>query len=153
VPRKSNLDKKAREFVKMDKKDIGSNYLKNLRFLNRELRHEAELTPTQFTFLMYVYDYDFFTAHALSEHLSEPIKDIRDLFIYPLVRKGYLFKKFDRLTVPKTPEGEMFSKYEDRYKYRVRYAMSQKGRLFVQRIYRKLEGREPIYLDDRSTNS
>lgn len=149
VPRKTNLDKKAREFVKMPKEKIGSNYLKNLKFIVRENRYDKEVTYSQLLFLLFVYDYDFFTADIVAQHMSENRKAVRDEIIYPLVRSGHLFKKFDRLTVPKTPEGEMFTKYEDRYAYKVRYAISQKGRLYVQRIYRKMEGKETIYLDER----
>ena len=32
--------------------------------------------------------------------------------------------------------------------YAARYALSQKGRLLVQKIYRKLEGREAINADE-----
>ena len=34
--------------------------------------------------------------------------------------------------------------------YKARYALTQQGRLLVQRLYRKLEGDEAIYLDAES---
>ena len=59
-------------------------------------------------------------------------------FIYPLVKKGYLYKHFDKLTPSNTYEDHLFRE-ETKFNYRVRYALTQKARLMVQKIYRDLE--------------
>ena len=59
----------------------------------------------------------------------------------PLMKMGYIYKYYDKLT-PNNYEEAMFD--ESKMRYRVRYALSQKGRILVQRYYRKLEGEEQI---------
>ena len=59
-------------------------------------------------------------------------------FIYTLVNKGYLYKHFDKLTPSETFEDHLF-RDETKFNYRVRYALTQKARLLVQRVYRDLE--------------
>ena len=74
-----------------------------------------------------------------SENLVMNRNNTQNRFIYPLVNKGYLYKHFDKLTPSQTFEDHLFRE-ETKYNYRVRYALTQKGRLLVQRVYREFEG-------------
>jgi len=58
--------------------------------------------------------------------------------IYPLMRRGFLYKHFDKLTPSAELEDHLFRE-ETKYNYRVRYALTQKGRLLVQRFYHSLD--------------
>ena len=51
----------------------------------------------------------------------------------------YIIKHFDKLTPSDTYEDHLF-RDETKYNYRVRYGLTQKARLLVQRFYRELEG-------------
>ena len=59
-------------------------------------------------------------------------------YVYPLVKEGILYKHFDRMTPSDTREDHLFRE-ETKYNYRVRYALTQRGRLIVQRLYKSLE--------------
>ena len=54
------------------------------------------------------------------------------------IKKGYLYKHFDKLTPSNTFEDHLF-RDETKFNYRVRYALTQKARLLVQRVYREFE--------------
>ena len=75
-------------------------------------------------------------AHALLNVQLLPYMDMQ--LVYPLVKEGYLYKHFDKLTPSQSMEDHLFRE-ETKMNYRVRYALSQKGRLLVQAFYRKLE--------------
>ena len=66
-----------------------------------------------------------------------------DRIIYPLLKKEYIYKHFDKLT-PTNSVQDYFFREETKFNYRVRYALSQKGRLMVARINRKMRGEEPF---------
>ena len=66
-------------------------------------------------------------------------KKIADRIVYPLLKIGYVYKHFDKLTPSNTYEDHLF-RDETKFNYRVRYALTQKARLLVQRVYRELEG-------------
>ena len=55
------------------------------------------------------------------------------------MNEGYIYKHFDKLTPSETYEDHLF-RDETKFNYRVRYALTQKARNMVQRVYRNLEG-------------
>ena len=63
--------------------------------------------------------------------------NLADRLIYPMLKQGYLYKHFDKLTPSQTMEDHLFRE-ETKFNYRVRYALSQKGRMAVQRFYNSL---------------
>jgi hypothetical protein len=50
-----------------------------------------------------------------------------------------IYKHFDKLTPSDSREDHLF-RDETKFNYRVRYALTQRGRIIVQQIYRNLEG-------------
>lgn len=89
-------------------------------------------------FLLWSYDLQFFTIDYASKQLNMNKDNTANRFIYPLVNKEYLYKHFDKLTPSQTFEDHLFRE-ETKMNYRVRYALTQKGRLLVQKVYRDLE--------------
>jgi len=138
---KSKVPKKVlfREFSMQDSKYILRNYLKNLKTVKRKVRNEYDISFSMVEFLMWGYDLQFFTIKHASKGIGVTEKNTANRFIYPLVNKGYLYKHFDKLTPSQTYEAHLF-RDETKMNYRVRYALTQKARLLVQRIYRDLEG-------------
>jgi len=127
-----------REVSKMPDKYVKNNHLKNIRSATNDfLESNPELTKSYLYLLLFVYDLEFFTISWLAENYGMNKSNLADRMIYPLVASGYLYKHFDKLTPSQTLEDHLF-RDETKYNYRVRYALSQKGRLAVQRFYNTL---------------
>jgi hypothetical protein len=127
-----------REFSKLPEKYVKHNYLKNLRGATNEfLDSNQDLTKSYLHLLLFLYDLEFFTIDYVASEYGMNRKNLADRMIYPLVLSGYLYKHFDKLTPSQTLEDHLFRE-ETKMNYRVRYAMSQKGRLAVQRFYNSL---------------
>ena len=58
--------------------------------------------------------------------------------IYPMVKQDLIYKHFDKLTPSRELEDHMFRE-ETKFNYRVRYALTQRARLLVQRFYNALD--------------
>jgi|TARA_R100000329_G_scaffold42603_1_gene39608 hypothetical protein len=140
MPR-SKVPKKRlfREFSPQDKKYILRNYLKNIKSVKRKVNKEYDISFSMVEFLLWGYDLQFFTIRYAAKGLGMNEHNTANRFIYPLVNKGYLYKHFDKLTPSQTFEDHLFRE-ETKMNYRVRYALTQKARLLVQRIYKELEG-------------
>ena len=127
-----------REFSKLPDKYIKNNFLKNLRSATNEfLDSNQDLTKSYLHLMLFLYDLEFFTIDYVASEYGMNRKNLADRMIYPLVIAGYLYKHFDKLTPSNTLEDHLF-RDETKYNYRVRYALSQKGRLAVQRFYNAL---------------
>tara|TARA_R100001463_G_scaffold92574_3_gene147325 strand:- start:1770 stop:2192 length:423 start_codon:yes stop_codon:yes gene_type:complete len=140
MPR-SKVPKKRlfREFSLQDKKYIRRNYLKKLKVIKRSINKEYDISFSMVEFLLWGYDLQFFTIDFASKDMGMNRNNTQNRFIYPLVNAGYLYKHFNKLTPSSTFEDHLFRE-ETKYNYRVRYALTQKARLLVQRVYRELEG-------------
>jgi|TARA_R100000030_G_scaffold100948_1_gene95426 hypothetical protein len=127
-----------RDFAKQDKKYIRRNNLKRLKQLRQRVQSEWEISFSDLEFLLWAYDLQFFTIDYAAQDLNTNKTNLSNRVIYPLQRKKYLYKHFDKLTPSDTYEDHLF-RDETKYNYRVRYALTQKARLLVQRFYRELE--------------
>ena len=137
---KSSVRRKRmfRDFSKLPDRYVKHNYLKNLRNATNDfLESNPDLSKSYLHLMLFVYDLEFFTISWVAEEYGMNKKNLADRMIYPLVISGYLYKHFDRLTPSQTLEDHLF-RDETKYNYRVRYALSQKGRLAVQRFYNSL---------------
>tara|TARA_R100001509_G_scaffold17744_1_gene8917 strand:- start:114 stop:539 length:426 start_codon:yes stop_codon:yes gene_type:complete len=137
---KSEVSKKKlfRESSRLNQRYVNRNYLKHLR---RELVREKEkgiLFQTEIYFLLWAYDLEFWTLQYAAEDFGYSPKKIGERIVYPLMQEGYIYKHFDKLTPSDTYEGHLFRE-ETKFNYRVRYALTQKARMFIQAFYRRLE--------------
>ena len=81
---------------------------------------------------------EFFTIWYAADEYGMYKDNLADRLIYPMLKEGVpLYKHFDKLTPSQTMEDHLF-RDETKYNYRVRYALSQKGRMAVQRFYNAL---------------
>jgi len=127
-----------RDFALQDKKYILRNYLKRLKQVKRNINISTELSFSEVEFLLWGYDLQFFTIDFASTDMEMNKNNTKNRFIYPLANKGYIYKHFDKLTPSNTYEDHLF-RDETKFNYRVRYALTQKARLLVQRVYRELD--------------
>ena len=141
-----NPKKKYREFSVIDKKFIKANNLKNIGIALKDIVENYDVSKSEFLFMLQVYDLEFFTIKHASKISGREEMKLRVRTISPLFKKEYLYKHFNRLTGP-PPDSEMETlvfRQENKYSYRVRYALTQKARLLIARFYRKVEGEEQI---------
>tara|TARA_R110000796_G_scaffold219245_1_gene335270 strand:- start:477 stop:893 length:417 start_codon:yes stop_codon:yes gene_type:complete len=126
-----------RDFSKLPTRFVKNNHLKNLKNALEEFTSNGEITKSYLYFMLFVYDLEFFTISWVADEYGMNKKNLADRMIYPLVSMGYLYKHFDKLTPSQTLEDHLF-RDETKFNYRVRYALSQKGRMAVQRFYSSL---------------
>ena len=126
-----------RDFALQDSKYIKRNYLKNFKRAKRLMVESSGLRFSHIEFLLWAYDLQFFTIDYASTALEMNKTNLSNRVICPLVKKGYIYKHFDKLTPSDTYEDHLF-RDETKYNYRVRYAITQKARLLVQRFYSML---------------
>ncbi len=141
--RKGANSRRMREYAILPARMISRNYLKYLRHVKVDVCGAYGLTPGQFDFLMFIYDLEFFTLMYCRAHFA-PISDnkIRLLYNKPLQNSGLVEIYASRGSIDSGVR-QLFGIAKNEG-YAVRYCLSQKGRLLVQKIYRKLEGREAI---------
>ena len=139
MPKSSVSRKKMfREFSKLNQRYIKTNYLKYLRGTFSRFCTNKDIFEKELHFMLWAYDLEFFTIKHASKDYGATEKKIGDRYIYPLMKEGYVYKHFDKLTPSKTREDHLF-RSETKFNYRVRYALTQKARLLVQAFYRELE--------------
>ena len=126
-----------RDVSKLRKKDISRNDLKNIRSTLLEFQSKYDLFQKEMYFMLWAYDLEFFTLDYASTEYGMNKQHVADRIVYPLMREGYIHKYFDKLTPSQTFEDHLF-RDETKFNYRVRYALTQKARLMVQRFYRSL---------------
>lgn len=127
-----------REVSKLPEKYVGHNYLKNIRSATYAfLDNNPDITRAKLNFMLFVYDLEFFTIYWAADNYGMSAKNISERFIYPMVNNEYMYKHFDKLTPSQNEDDHLF-RDETKFNYRVRYALSQKGRLAVQRFYNGL---------------
>lgn len=125
-----------REFSLKKKDAIGDNRLKHLRSQLHRFQSDYEIFQKEMMFMLWAYDLEFWTLDYASEQYQYSRPKLAIKIVYPLMKEGYIHKYFDKLT-PHHEEVQMFHT-EDKYSYRVRYALTQKARLMVQRFYNSL---------------
>ena len=137
---KSVVSKKKlfREFSRLNQRYVKNNYLKGLRTTMISFCDSKDIFEREMLFMLWSYDLEFFTLRYAAKDYEYSEKKLAERLVYPLVKEGYLYKHFDKLTPSETMADHLF-RDETKYNYRVRYALSQKGRLLVQAFYRKLE--------------
>ena len=137
----------VREFRKEDRTKIGKNYLKYLRMAMKDIIKNEGLLRMDIELMLFIYDLEFFSAKYAAEQLGyKNSNDFRKDYIERLIHRG--------LVIPYIHHGNISNEDRQRFgistkeKYRTRYAITQKARLIIQRLYNKLEGKIPIFLND-----
>jgi len=102
-----------------------------------ETEQTNDIYRKELLFLLWAYDLEFFTIDYASKEYEFRKNHLADRIIYPLVNAGWLYKHFDKMTPSNKMEDYIFRE-ETKFNYRVRYALTQKARLMVQRFYNSL---------------
>lgn len=126
-----------RDFSFMKKSYLSKNHLKNLHSVRLSFCDEYDISWSHLEFLLWTYDLEFFTISYASKEYGMNHDNLANRTIYPLLKAELLYKHFDKLTPSQELDDHLFRE-ENKYNYRVRYALTQKGRLLVQRFYQRL---------------
>ena len=143
--------KKFREFSKIDKRYIQENHLKNLHYMYLDAYENYGLGKAPLDFMLFIYDLEFWTIDYVAGAMNKSRNKLQQRIVYPLLKEEWIYKHFDKLTPSQNMEDHFFRE-ETKYNYRVRYALSQKGRLMVARMYRKMRGEEPFNYEPYERN-
>lgn len=127
-----------RESSKMKPYFLNKNYLKRLNQVRKQFHSTTDLSPSELDFLLWAYDLEFFTIEFAAKDYDMNKGNVGARLIFPLMNSGYIYKHFDKLTSSKMYIDQIF-RGETKFNYRVRYAITQKARLAVQRFYTMLE--------------
>ena len=130
-----------REFSKLNQRYVKNNHLKYLRKSVNDFCLKNDIFEKELMFMLWAYDLEFWTLSYAAKDYGYSPKKIGERIVYELVNGGYVYKYFDKLTPSDTYEDHLF-RDETKFNYRVRYALTQKGRLLVQRFYKELEPQE-----------
>ena len=131
-----------RDFAKLPRKRYKYDGQKNVYNTLRFYKQKHDLTQFQILAMVFCYDLEFFTIDYLTKELDLNRQFCARMIVYPLVNEGYMYKHFDKLTPSDTAEDHLF-RSETKYNYRVRYALSQRGRIVVTDFYRSASGSLP----------
>lgn len=136
--RKGTKKRLFREFSPLDQRYVKRNYLKNIRRTLKNFCKSKDIFEKELMFMLWGYDLEFFTIKHAANDMDVSTRVIAEKTLYPLMKEGYVYKHFDKMTPSQTREDHLFRE-ETKYNYRVRYALTQKARLLVQAFYRELE--------------
>lgn len=137
---KSVVSKKKlfREFSRLNQRYVKKNYLKDLRNVTKDFCRNKDIFERELMFMLWAYDLEFWTIRYAAEEYDYSEKKLAQRIIYELVKQGYVYKHFDKLTPSDKMEDHLFRE-ETKYNFRVRYGITQKARLLVQAFYREIE--------------
>ncbi len=143
MPKSKNSKKKIfREFSKLNQIYVKRNYLKNLRNVMADTKEGSGVSTAFIYFMLWAYDLEFFTMKYVADEYGYQENKVGQRLVYPLQREGYIYKYFNRFD-KNTYDYQMFKERGmSRMQHRTRYCLTQKGRLFVQRVYRAMEQEE-----------
>jgi len=136
---RTHKKKKNREFLMLNDKYVKSNYIKWLDLAVKHITKVTDLTQAELYFLLFAYDYEWFTKSKIAEDYGRSEKKLYENILLPLRKKGYLENYYNHgktsadieqsLGITHTPD---------------KIGMAHKGRHAVQRFYRMLDGSEDI---------
>lgn len=118
----------------LDPRYVKKNYLKDLRSSRLMFCENNDVSFSHLEFLLWAYEKEFWTIAFAASEYGVNKNGLANRFIYPMMRQGLIYKHFDKLTTSGNPEDQMF-RDETKFNYRVRYGITQKARLLVQRFY------------------
>ena len=129
--------KMFRDFSKRSKSRVSQNHLKDLKVVKQHIQKDADVSFSDVEFMLWANDLEFFTIDYGAGELNFNKDNLANRHIYPLTKLGYLYKHFPKLSPSQTMEDHIF-RDETKWGYRTRYALTQKGRNMVKKVYKML---------------
>ena len=107
---KSTVSKKRlfREFSPLNQRYVKKNHLKNLRNTTLQFCKARDIFESELHFMLWAYDLEFWTLRYASSKYDYNKKKLAERLVYPMMREGYIYKHFDKLTPSQTREDHLF---------------------------------------------
>jgi len=134
--------RRRRDFSKLNNRYVSKNYLKKWALVIRDVKKNYDLQQTEIEFLLFVYDYEFFTVSHAATVLKRSRTKLYERTVLPLKQRGWI----ETIYHGKDVDQYVNQLFHERSNHEHRLGLTQKARMMVQRVYRKLEGAEPINL-------
>lgn len=132
-------ERMRREFSVLHQSLISKNYLKNLCLILDEFQKKYGIRRVDMEFMLFAYEYEFFTVTFIAKKLGRSRNKLYERTILKLKQEGYL----EIVHSAKDVDGYVYALFKEvKDKNTNRLTLSHKGRLAVQRFYRRLEGEE-----------
>jgi hypothetical protein len=132
-----------REYSRMKPRFIKHRGMQNLYHAERYFIKELGVPRTNLQMMCYMYELEFFTLKHIAKHFGMNEGGLARRNFPDLKHGDFIYKHFNKLTPSDTREDHIF-RSETKYNYRVRWGLTQKGRLYVTRFYRMCAGEETI---------
>ena len=146
-PKKQGTVLVVREFRKEDRSKIGKNYLKYHKMAFLDIMRNEDLKKVELDVLLFVYDLEFFTAkYAAAQLAYDGHINFKKDVLEPLRKKGMIINYINNGDI--SNEDRQRFRIPQSQKFSIRFAITQRARMIVQRLYNKLEGKIPIFLND-----
>jgi hypothetical protein len=123
-----------REFLYKDINVKRENILKYYGRIRQQVADENKVTGAQLDFMVWAYDLVFFTRVHASKDTGINDRNMYARLLYPLLKKDLIYHHFHRFETYKTFEAARFRE-DGGHKYRVRFALSKRGVMAVERFY------------------
>lgn len=142
---KSNVGKSRmfREYSRIKPRYIAHTGMQSIYKATRYFDRSLGLKPNNLHMMCYMYELEFFTVKHIAEKLERNYEGLVRRNFPQLRNAGLIYKHFNKLTPSDTREDHIFRE-ETKYNYRVRWGLTQKGRMYVTRYYRMCDGTESI---------
>lgn len=132
--------RRRRDFNKLNKRYVANNYMKKWSLVVRDIKTNYGIQQAELEFMVYVYDFEFFTVSHVAKTMKRSREKLYERTILPLKKKGWI----ENVYHGKEVDQYVNALFQERRNHEHRLGLSQKGRMMVQRVYRKLDGSEPI---------
>lgn len=134
--------RRRRDFSKLNKRYVAKNYMKKWPLVIRDIKKNYELQQTEVELMLFIYDYEFFTVSHLAQTMHRSRTKLYERTILPMKQRGWIETVYNNKSV----DSYVNEIFKEKQYHEHRLSLTQRGRMMVQRIYRKLEGGEPINL-------
>lgn len=132
-----------REYSRIKPRYINHEGMQNIYMATRYFDEVLDLRSNNLHMMCYMYELEFFTLKHISEKFNRHEGGVARRNFPQLKNADLIYKHFDKLTPSDTREDHIF-RDETKYNYRVRWGLTQKGRMYVSRYYRMCNGTETI---------
>lgn len=132
-----------REFSRIKARFINHEGMQNIYMATRYYDDVLDLRPNNLQMMCYMYELEFFTLNHIADKFNRNGDGMARRNFPQLRNADLIYKHFNKLTPSNTREDHIF-RDETKYNYRVRWALTQKGRMYVSRYYRMCNGTETI---------
>ena len=82
--------RRRRDFSKLNKRYVNKNHLKKWSLVVRDIKSNHDVQQTELEFMLFVYDYEFFTLSHIAKTMKRSKNKLYERTILPLKQRGWV---------------------------------------------------------------